>query len=133
MPTGLGHDDMEDKLVPTRVDPHHMQGAGEPHHRPAPCMWCSRCHSLPPQHALAFAMGTHSRLGSDQAAASATAVGADRGTRHALVRMLDDNLVTLRWWWTCATDGRRGRWGSWRVWCGLGGGRMSMEIPTLSV
>ena len=39
-------------------------------------------------------MGTHSRLGSAQAAAPATAAGADTGKGCAHVSMLDDNLVT---------------------------------------
>jgi alpha-tubulin suppressor-like RCC1 family protein len=50
-PIALGHTDMENKIVSTRVAPHHMQGAR-----------VGRCHSLPPQHAFAFAMGMHSRL-----------------------------------------------------------------------
>jgi len=61
-PAGLGHDDMLAKLVPTCVAPHLLQGAR-----------VGRCHSLPPLHALAFAMGTHSRLGS--AAPTATSIG----------------------------------------------------------
>jgi alpha-tubulin suppressor-like RCC1 family protein len=48
-PTGLGHENLEDMLVPTLVRPHGLYGE------------C--CHPLPRPHALAFAMGTHSRLG----------------------------------------------------------------------
>jgi len=51
-PNGLGHADLEDKLVPTRVIPHLLHGAR-----------VGRCHGLPPLHVLAFAMGTHPRLG----------------------------------------------------------------------
>jgi hypothetical protein len=39
VPTGLGHADMQNKLVPTCVASRHMQGAR-----------VGRCHSLPPQH-----------------------------------------------------------------------------------
>jgi len=53
LPVGLGHDDMLAKLVPTCVARHLLQGAR-----------VGRYHSLPPLHALAFAMGTHARLGS---------------------------------------------------------------------
>jgi len=51
--SGLGHANAEAKLVPTRIAPSLLQGV-----RVGPC------HNLPPMHALAFAMGTHSRLGS---------------------------------------------------------------------
>jgi len=50
---GLGHTDWQVKELPTLVAPHLLQGAG-----------VVRCHDLPPMHALAFAMGTHARLGS---------------------------------------------------------------------
>ena len=97
VPAGLGHADMLDKLIPTRVVIHHMQDA-----RVGCCP-----HRLPPQHALAFAMGTHSRLGSAKAAAPYAggsrrskrlqdkAAGADTNTGCALVSMLDDNLVKM--------------------------------------
>jgi len=49
----LGHGDGEDKWVPTRVAAYLLHGTR-----------VGRCHSLPPQLALAFAMGTHPRLGS---------------------------------------------------------------------
>lgn len=48
---GLGHDDLEDKLVPTLVAPVHQLGTR-----------IGRCLPLPPLHTLAFAMGTHHRL-----------------------------------------------------------------------
>jgi len=51
--SGLGHTDRQAKLVPTLVTPHLLQGER-----------VGRCHNLPPMHALAFAMGTHARLGS---------------------------------------------------------------------
>ena len=51
-PNGLGHGDVEHRFVPTLVSPHNWHGAR-----------LGRCQPLPPQHALAFAMGTHSRLG----------------------------------------------------------------------
>jgi len=50
---GLGHADGEAKLVPTRIVPSLLMGAR-----------VGSCHDLPPMHALAFAMGTHCRLGS---------------------------------------------------------------------
>jgi len=50
------------KLVPTRITPQLLQGSR-----------VGRCHDLPPMHALAFAMGTHARLGS--AASTATVAG----------------------------------------------------------
>jgi len=65
---GLGHDGMHTKLVPTRVAPHLLQG-----------MRVGRCHRLPPLHALAFAMGTHVRLGS----AAPTAVFARGSSRRS--------------------------------------------------
>ena len=49
---GLGHVDGQHKLVPTPVASHLLQGAR-----------VGRCHNLPPMHALAFVMGTHTRLG----------------------------------------------------------------------
>jgi len=61
-PGGLGHSDELDKLVPTLVARHLMQGAR-----------IGRCHRplLPPLHILAFAMGTYARLGSAAQVASA--------------------------------------------------------------
>jgi len=68
---GLGHGDGEDKLVPTRVTPQLLQGPR-----------VGRCHSIPllPMLALAFAMGTHPRLGS--AAQIDTATGGSRKSRR---------------------------------------------------
>jgi alpha-tubulin suppressor-like RCC1 family protein len=68
--TGLGHADREHKVVPTRVAPHLLQGAS-----------VGRCrrHVLPESHALAFAMGTHARLGS--ASALAQSAGIRRSNR----------------------------------------------------
>ena len=95
MPTGLGHADMVIKRLPTRVDPHHMQGNR-----------VGRCHSLTPQFALAFAMGTHARLGSAQDAehvkGSETsrhlqdkAAGADRSKGCAYLMMPEDLVKQL--------------------------------------
>eukprot|EP00277_Geminigera_cryophila_P047295 CAMPEP_0173075624 /NCGR_PEP_ID=MMETSP1102-20130122/11796_1 /TAXON_ID=49646 /ORGANISM="Geminigera sp., Strain Caron Lab Isolate" /LENGTH=461 /DNA_ID=CAMNT_0013945065 /DNA_START=123 /DNA_END=1508 /DNA_ORIENTATION=+ len=56
---GLGHTDGQAKLVPTLVAPHLLQGSR------VGC-W----HDLPPLHALAFAMGTHARLGRKTLAAA---------------------------------------------------------------
>jgi len=50
---GLGHADAEAKWMPTRITPSLLQGV---HVGP--------CHDLLPMHSLAFAMGTHFRLGS---------------------------------------------------------------------
>eukprot|EP00277_Geminigera_cryophila_P022957 CAMPEP_0179479202 /NCGR_PEP_ID=MMETSP0799-20121207/57499_1 /TAXON_ID=46947 /ORGANISM="Geminigera cryophila, Strain CCMP2564" /LENGTH=460 /DNA_ID=CAMNT_0021290711 /DNA_START=165 /DNA_END=1548 /DNA_ORIENTATION=- len=61
---GLGHADGKTKLVPTHIAPHLLQGSR-----------VGRCHDLPPLHALAFAMGTHARLGS--AAPTALVAGGD--------------------------------------------------------
>ena len=52
MPGGLGHADLADRLVPTPVSPRLLGGAR-----------VGRCHGLAEEHALAFAMGTHARLG----------------------------------------------------------------------
>jgi len=57
---GLGHADKQAKLVPTHITPLLLQGSR-----------VGRCHDLPPMHALAFAMGTHARLGSDVVAGRA--------------------------------------------------------------
>lgn len=57
IPAGLGHEDLDDKIVPTLVAPQ-LLGTR-----------IGRCLSLSPLHALAFAMGTHSRLGAGAAGA----------------------------------------------------------------
>jgi hypothetical protein len=51
VPTGLGHGDIADKPVPSRV--------------PMGDELVGRCRRLPALHALAFAMATHRRLGKD--------------------------------------------------------------------
>lgn len=57
-PGGLGHADLADRLVPTRVPPQLLGGAG-----------VGRTLVLPAELALAFAMGTHARLGGEWIAA----------------------------------------------------------------
>ena len=64
-PTGLGHDDLEDTLVPRRVGRPRLLG--------------ERSHPLSRLHAVAFAMGTHSRLG---AGVSGPGGGIGRKTRR---------------------------------------------------
>ncbi len=68
-PAGLGHDDVEDKLVPTLVAPDSLLGAR-----------IGRWLPLAPLLALAFAMGTHHRLG----AGEAQVAGRCRGGRKSL-------------------------------------------------
>ena len=68
MPGGLGHADLADRLVPTPVSPRLLGGAR-----------VGRCHGLAEEHALAFAMGTHARLG---AATGGAAVGGRRRSRR---------------------------------------------------
>ena len=58
VPAGLGHDDLDDKLAPTLVAPDHLLGAR-----------IGRGLPLEPLLAVAFAMGTHGRLGAGEAAA----------------------------------------------------------------
>mmetsp|Transcript_14392 Transcript_14392/g.22902 ORF Transcript_14392/g.22902 Transcript_14392/m.22902 type:complete len:329 (+) Transcript_14392:1-987(+) len=67
-PMGLGHGDGESKLSPAPVAPTSLQSAR-----------VGRCHGLPQMHALAFVMGTHSRLGSG--AQTATLVGSGSRSR----------------------------------------------------
>jgi hypothetical protein len=59
-PTGLGHGDVTERLRPTLVEPDSMDGAR-----------IGRCRELAREHALAFAMVTHPRLGRAQAQAQA--------------------------------------------------------------
>ena len=59
--------------VPTRVDSNYVQGAR-----------IGRWHGLLPEHAVAFAMGLHSRLG-----------GASKDKACSLVSILDDSLVKM--------------------------------------
>jgi len=67
---GLGHADEQTKFVPTRIAARLLDGAR-----------IGRCHHLPPTHALAFAMGTHSRLGRSSAAATGAGAGDSRQRR----------------------------------------------------
>ena len=69
-PTGLGHGDFTQRLRPTLVAPDSMDGAR-----------IGRCRALAREHALAFAMVTHPRLGRAQAQAQAGAGGARRSQR----------------------------------------------------
>ena len=62
--------------MPTLVTPPLLQGARVGH-----------CHGLPPMHALAFAMGTHFRLGRAAQTAPAAADAADNGKDCAYVSM----------------------------------------------
>jgi len=64
---GLGHANGEAKWMPTRITPSLLQGAR-----------VGRCHDLPPMHALAFAMGTHSLLGSRAAPTAVVAGGSNQ-------------------------------------------------------
>ena len=66
----LGHGDQERRLVPTEV-----AGAGLGGGR------IGRCRGLPAEHAVAFAMGTHGRLGGGGQAGGAGAGGARRSSR----------------------------------------------------
>lgn len=68
VPGGLGHADLADRLVPTPVSPRLLGGAR-----------VGRCHGLAEEHALAFAMGTHARLG---AGTGGAAVGGRRRSRR---------------------------------------------------
>ena len=64
--SGLGHANQQAELVPTRVVPYLLQGV-----RVGRCL-----QFLLPMHALAFAMGTHVRLGSgDETGPAADATG----------------------------------------------------------
>tara|TARA_B110000444_G_scaffold259291_2_gene302562 strand:+ start:720 stop:2150 length:1431 start_codon:yes stop_codon:yes gene_type:complete len=72
IPIGLGHEDFEDKLVPTLVDPDLLLGTR-----------IGRGLALEPLLALAFAMGTHHRLGTGQAQVAA---GSGRGRRGKSLR-----------------------------------------------
>jgi hypothetical protein len=71
-PTGLGHGDLTERLRPTLVAPDSMDGAR-----------IGRCRALAREHALAFAMVTHPRLGRAQAQAQAgpQVAGARRSQR----------------------------------------------------
>ena len=71
-PAGLGHDDEEDKLVPTLVHPDLLQGTR-----------IGRGLPLAPLRALAFAMGTHHRLGAGKAGAASGWRGNGKSLRAA--------------------------------------------------
>ena len=77
-PAGLGHFNMHTKLVPACITLHIQQGAR-----------IGRCHKLPPLNALAFTMGTHTRLGS-VVYTSAPAGGSSRRSQ----RLEDKTLAT---------------------------------------
>jgi hypothetical protein len=66
--TGLGHPDPDDKHVPTLVAPHYLHGTR-----------IGRCLPPSPLHAVAFAMGTHKRLG---AGTGASGLGGTRKSRR---------------------------------------------------
>jgi len=73
-PSGLGHDDLDldDKLVPTLVVPVLLLGAR-----------IGRGLPLEPLLAVAFAMGTHRRLGAGEVAAAGWGPGGRRKSRRA--------------------------------------------------
>ena len=70
VPGGLGHADLANRLVPTLVQRQLLGGAR-----------VGRCHGLREELALAFAMGTHERLGASSAAAGGG--GGKRRSRRA--------------------------------------------------
>ena len=70
VPGGLGHADLANRLVPTLV-PRQLLGGAR----------VGRCHGLREELALAFAMGTHERLGASSAAAGGG--GGKRRSRRA--------------------------------------------------
>jgi len=90
--SSLGHADGGAKLVPMRIDPSLLQGAR-----------VGRCRDLPPMHALAFAMGTHSWLGSCAAPTAVAAGGSSQRrsqwqqgkTLAAAVKGKDCEYVTM--------------------------------------
>jgi len=74
----LGHANKQAKRVPTPLVPHLLQGAR-----------VGRCHCLPPLYALAFAMGTHARLGSAVPTAAAAGCGSQSRLQHQQGKLLD--------------------------------------------
>ena len=76
-PSGLGHLDLEDKLVPTLVSPHLLIGGFNDAR-------IGRCRKLPRLHELAFAMGTHWRLGAGAGGEPDGAAGGSRGKSRRL-------------------------------------------------
>ena len=103
----LGHGDKEYRLVPTAVG-----GAGLGGGR------IGRCRELPAEHALAFAMGTHRRLG---AASPVRCLAGEVG----LLRMIAG--WCRRWMWVSRAAGREE--GVVRL---LGGGQMLESVRSLS-
>ena len=93
VPACVGHDDLQNMLVPTLVAPFHQLSAR-----------VGLCLPLPPLHALAFAMGTHRRLGAGAAGGgpggrrmSSRLEGkkADEGRRCAYMDMAEDLLQVV--------------------------------------
>ena len=117
VPWGLGHGDGETKSVPTRLAPALLLG-----------MRVGRCYGLPPLHALAFAMGNHSRLGR---AAQTAPAAAHNGKDCAYVSMpgeLVQRIVEACGTWP---EGRAGQLeGVVRL---LGGGMIDERESTLKV
>ena len=72
LPPVLGHDDVQDNLVPTMVDPDLLLGTR-----------IGRGLALPPLMALAFAMGTHRRLGAGDMGAASGCRGGRKSLRAA--------------------------------------------------
>jgi len=72
VPAGLGHDDLDDKPVPTLVAPDRLLGAR-----------IGRGLPLEPLLAVAFAMGTHRRLGGGETAARGPSGGRRKSRRVA--------------------------------------------------
>ena len=71
-PLGLGHGDLTERVRPTLVEPGSMSESR-----------IGRFRALPREHALAFAMVTHPRLGHAQAKAqAAVAAGGARRSQH---------------------------------------------------
>jgi hypothetical protein len=76
VPSGLGHADLRNRLVPTPVSPRLLGGAR-----------VGRCYGLAEELALAFAMGTHVRLGAGGAG------GAEAEGKGCLYLMMPGDLV----------------------------------------
>jgi hypothetical protein len=75
VPGGLGHVDLANRLVPTLV-PRQLLGGAR----------VGRCHGLLEELALAFAMGTHERLGAGSAAAGGVGGRRAQGKAPAAMR-----------------------------------------------
>jgi len=84
VPGGLGHADLLDRLVPTPISSQMLGGSR-----------VGRCHSLPAEHALAFAMGTHAPLvGGSRAAGCA----GKRRSRQLQGKTAKDDEENLGYW-----------------------------------